>query len=99
VDWVPFAAAFIAAVAVLDPGMRAADELQQALGRSPTTVELADHLHVTVDEVLKVLGVAVSRREISLDQPLGDDADDCLGDPWPPPDPGRSRRTCSPWPG
>ena len=58
---------------------RAADELQQALGRSPTAVELADHLHVTVDEVLKELGVAMSRREISLDQPLGED-DDCLGD-------------------
>ena len=59
---------------------RAADELRQALGRSPTTVELADHLHVTVGEVLKELGVAMSRREISLDQPLSDDADDCLGD-------------------
>jgi RNA polymerase sigma-B factor len=59
---------------------RAADELRQAQGRSPTTVELADHLHVTVGEVLKELGVAMSRREISLDQPLGDDADDCLGD-------------------
>lgn len=59
---------------------RAADELRQALGRSPTTVELADHLHVTVGEVLRELGVAMSRREISLDQPLGDDADDCLGD-------------------
>jgi RNA polymerase sigma-B factor len=33
-----------------------------------------------VDEVLKELGVAMSRREISLDQPLGEDADDCLGD-------------------
>jgi RNA polymerase sigma-B factor len=43
-------------------------------------VELADHLHVTVGEVLKELGVAMSRREISLDQPLSDDADDCLGD-------------------
>lgn len=30
VDWVPFAAAFIAAVAFLDPGMRAAAGLQPA---------------------------------------------------------------------
>src|SRR5215218_10323160 len=57
------------------------------LGRSPTAVELADHLHVTVDEVLKELGVAMSRREISLDQPLGED-DDCLGDRLATPGPG-----------
>jgi hypothetical protein len=30
VDWAPFAAAFITAVAVLDPGMRAAAGLQPA---------------------------------------------------------------------
>jgi RNA polymerase sigma-B factor len=59
---------------------RAADELQQALGRSPTTVELANHLRLTVEEVRKELGVAMSRREISLDEPQGEDADDCLGD-------------------
>src|SRR5215203_3019332 len=32
---------------------RAADELRQALGRSPTTSELADHLHLTEPEVLE----------------------------------------------
>jgi RNA polymerase sigma-B factor len=59
---------------------RAVDRLEQALGRSPTTVELADHLRVSVAEVLEGLGAVGSRREISLDQPVDDDADDCLGD-------------------
>jgi RNA polymerase sigma-B factor len=59
---------------------RADDELQQALGRRPSTMELADHLQLTVEEVLKELKAARSRREISLDQPVGEDTDGCLGD-------------------
>jgi RNA polymerase sigma factor (sigma-70 family) len=50
---------------------RADDELQQALGRLPSTMELADHLQLTVEEVLEGLGAVRSRREISLDQPGG----------------------------
>jgi RNA polymerase sigma-B factor len=60
--------------------LKAVDELQQALGRSPTTVELADHLHVNVEEVLERMEAAGSRREVSLDQPAGGQADGCLGD-------------------
>ena len=59
---------------------RAADELEQALGHSPTASELAEHLQLTVEEVLEELGAVRSRQEISLDQPVGQDADDRLGD-------------------
>ena len=59
---------------------RAADELHQRLGRSPTTRELADQLQVGEEEVLEGLAVVTSRREVSLDQPVGEDAGCCLGD-------------------
>ena len=58
---------------------RAADELHQRLGRSPTTAELAECLDVGEEEVLEGLAAASSRNEISLDQPVGD-ADLQLGD-------------------
>jgi RNA polymerase sigma-B factor len=58
---------------------RAADELHQRLGRSPTTSELAECLDVGEEEVLEGLAAASSRNEISLDQPVGD-ADLQLGD-------------------
>jgi RNA polymerase sigma-B factor len=59
---------------------KAADQLQQTLGRSPTTAELAHHLEVTEEEVLEALAVAQSRQELSLDRPVGDDTETCLGD-------------------
>jgi RNA polymerase sigma-B factor len=59
---------------------RAADELHQRLGRSPTTAELAEQLELAEEEVLEALAVVSSRREVSLDQPVGDDADGRLGD-------------------
>jgi RNA polymerase sigma-B factor len=59
---------------------RAADELHQRLGRSPTTTELAEHLEVGEEEVLEGLAAAGSRLEVSLDQPVGDDGDASLGD-------------------
>jgi RNA polymerase sigma-B factor len=60
----------------------AAEELYQRLGRSPTTTELAEHLQVDEEEVLKGLAAMSSRREVSLDQPIGvgEDAGACLGD-------------------
>ena len=58
---------------------RAADELHQRLGRSPTTLELAEHLELGEEEVLEALTVTTSRQEVSLDQPVGDD-DLRLGD-------------------
>jgi RNA polymerase sigma-B factor len=59
---------------------RAADELHQRLGRSPTTLELAEHLELGEEEVLEGLAAAGSRLEVSLDQPVGDDEDLRLGD-------------------
>ena len=59
---------------------RAADELHQRLGRSPTTLELAEHLELSQEEVLEALAVVSTRWELSLDQPVGDDPDGRLGD-------------------
>jgi RNA polymerase sigma-B factor len=59
---------------------RAADELHQRLGRSPTTSELAERLELREEEVLAGLEAAGSRHEVSLDQPTGDEADRRLGD-------------------
>jgi RNA polymerase sigma-B factor len=59
---------------------KAADELHQRLGRSPTTLELAEHLEVGEEEVLEALAAAGSRRELSLDQPAGNDGDRSLGE-------------------
>jgi len=59
---------------------RAADELRQALGRSPTTRELADPLHLTEPEVLEAWEAAETRIGLSLDRPAGDDTDQSLGD-------------------
>jgi RNA polymerase sigma factor (sigma-70 family) len=56
------------------------DQLQQTLGRSPTTAELAERLQVAEEEVLEALAVAQSRQELSLDRPVGDDTATCLGD-------------------
>jgi RNA polymerase sigma-B factor len=66
---------------------RAVDELQQALGRPPTTLELADHLRLPVEQVLEGLDAAMSRSEVSLDQPVGEDDEGCLGDLLTAPDP------------
>ena len=63
---------------------RAADDLHQRLGRSPTVTELAECLDVGKDEVLEGLAAASSRQEVSLDQPVGD-ADLQLGDLLPAP--------------
>ena len=59
---------------------RAADELHQSLGRGPTSSELAAHLEMSEEAVLEAWAAVTSRRELSLDQPVGDDGDVCLGD-------------------
>jgi RNA polymerase sigma-B factor len=64
---------------------RAADELHQRLGRSPTTGELAEHLELGEEEVLEGLAAAGSRLEVSLDQPASDEGDLRLGDLVPAP--------------
>jgi RNA polymerase sigma-B factor len=59
---------------------RVAEELHQRLGRSPTTLELAERLEVGEEEVLEALAVVSSRWEVSLDEPVGDDPDLRLGE-------------------
>jgi RNA polymerase sigma-B factor len=59
---------------------RAADELHQRWGRSPTASELAAHLELGEEEVVEGLAAAGSRRELSLDQPASDEGDRSLGD-------------------
>jgi RNA polymerase sigma-B factor len=59
---------------------RGADELHQRLGRSPTTLELAEGLGIGEEEVLEVLAAVSSRHEVSLDQPAGADAGLPLGE-------------------
>ena len=59
---------------------KAADELHQQLGRSPTTRELAEQLELAEEEVLEAVAVLSSRWELSLDQPAGGEADRCLGE-------------------
>src|SRR4029450_9011181 len=69
---------------------RAADELHQRWGRSPTISELAKHFGVSEEEALEGgagrrealggLGGRGGRVEVSLDQPVGDEGDASLGD-------------------
>jgi RNA polymerase sigma-B factor len=58
----------------------AADELHQRLGRSPTTLELADELGMEQEEVLEALTAVSSRHEVSLDEPAGAEAGLPLGE-------------------
>jgi RNA polymerase sigma-B factor len=59
---------------------KAAEELHQTLARSPTISELATHLDASQEAVLEALEAASSRLGISLDQPVSDNTDSCLGD-------------------
>src|SRR5215207_9536811 len=75
------------------------DQLQQALGRSPTTSEVAKRLQMAEEQVLEALAVARCRQELSLDRPVGDDIEVCLGDLLAAPLPVRRPRTCCCCPG
>ena len=48
---------------------RAADDLAQTLGRSPSVKELAEHLEVSPDDVVGAIGAGSARRPTSLDAP------------------------------
>jgi RNA polymerase sigma-B factor len=54
---------------------RVADELQTSLGRAPTPGEIAQHLGITVEEVLEARDAAGAHRAVSLDG-LHDNRDD-----------------------
>jgi RNA polymerase sigma-B factor len=51
----------------------AVDELDQALGRSPTVPELAEHAHLSIEDTLEALEVGNSYRGVPLDEPSDDD--------------------------
>ena len=55
---------------------KAEPALQLELGRSPTATELADHLDVTVEELLEARDAAGANRMSSLDAPVSSDEDD-----------------------
>lgn len=52
--------------------------LTQELGREPTTVELADAMETTPDKISNLM--EISRRPISLETPIDEDADSEFGD-------------------
>jgi RNA polymerase primary sigma factor len=52
--------------------------LVQELGREPTPEEIAERMDISVDKVRKVIKIA--KEPISLETPIGDDADSHLGD-------------------
>ncbi len=58
--------------------VRAQRQLQQELGREPTTEELARRLEMSVTKVRKVLRVA--QEPISLETPVGEEEESHLGD-------------------
>jgi RNA polymerase sigma-B factor len=55
---------------------KAEPPLQLQLGRAPTATELADHLDVTVEELLEARDAAGANRMSSLDAPVSSDDDD-----------------------
>jgi len=56
------------------------EELSRELGRAPTTSELADHLGVTIEQLLEAREAAGAYRAVSLDRPRDDDEEgDGLG--------------------
>ena len=57
---------------------RATHQLEQELGRTPTTTEIAERLEMTRTYVEKMLDIA--RTSISLDSPIGEDDDCSLAD-------------------
>jgi RNA polymerase sigma-B factor len=59
---------------------KALDDLPHVLGRPPTVAELAEHLQLSEEQVLEGLEAAQTRIGYSLDQPVGDTANVCVGD-------------------
>lgn len=58
--------------------MRAANQLQQTLGREPTTLELADELGITEDKVHDFLRAITE--PLSLETPIGESEDSTLAE-------------------
>ena len=58
--------------------VRVTRQLVQEFGREPTPEEIAERMEISVDKVRKVL--KISKEPISLETPIGEDADSSLGD-------------------
>jgi RNA polymerase sigma factor (sigma-70 family) len=58
--------------------MSATDSLARQLGRKPTAEEVAAHMAIPQEKVKTILSLV--REPISLETPIGDDADSCLAD-------------------
>ena len=58
--------------------VRALRELEKALGRQPTNQEIAVQLETTVDRIETLR--SISRTPVSIDMPVGRDAESALGD-------------------
>jgi len=58
--------------------VRAADAVRQELGREPTSREIAESSGLPVEEIRSTIRVAAS--DVSLDAPIGEDADETLLD-------------------
>ncbi len=58
--------------------VRSSRQILNETGREPTPEELAEHLHMPLDKVRKVLKIA--KEPVSLEAPIGDEDDSHLGD-------------------
>ena len=58
--------------------MRARGRLLQKYGREPTAQEISDAIEIGVDRVEEIL--KLSRLPVSLEAPLGEESDSCIGD-------------------
>jgi RNA polymerase primary sigma factor len=58
--------------------MRTSRRLLQEMGREPTPEEIAKHIELPPAKVTKILKIA--KEPISLETPLGEEKDSCLGD-------------------
>ena len=52
---------------------RGAEDLARDLGRAPTPEEIAEHLNVTVEEVIEAREASAAHHAVSLDRPRDDD--------------------------
>ena len=65
-------------VGVLQQMGKISSELEQELGRAPSTIDIADELGMSGDELMNIL--KISSRQLSLDAPFNEEEDGCLLD-------------------
>jgi RNA polymerase primary sigma factor len=65
-------------IEVINKIVRTSRQVLNEIGREPTPEELAERLHMPIEKVRKTLKIA--REPLSLETPVGDEADSHLGD-------------------